>query len=86
MLIYFESMPRVGDTLVALIFISDGTHLSNLAGHQTHWPVYMTIGNESSKIYQMPSTRSVVMVTLLLIPIKNQNIPHKRQDEQPKTH
>jgi len=62
--------------------MSDGTHLSNFAGDKKEWPVYMTIGNLSSKIRQMPSTHSVVMVALLLIPIKNRNIPQKGLDEQ----
>ena len=78
-------MLRVGDTLVPVIFMSDGTHLSNFAGDKKEWPVYMTIGNLSSKIRQMPSTHSVVMVALLPIPIKNRNIPQKRLDEQRQT-
>jgi len=45
----------------------------------------MTIGNLSSKIRQMPSTHSVVMVALLPIPIKNRNIPQKRLNEQRQT-
>jgi len=72
----------VGDTLVPLIFMSDGTHLSNFAGDKKVWPVYMTISNRSSKLRQMPSTHSVVMVTLLPILIKNRNIPQKQLDEQ----
>jgi hypothetical protein len=75
-------MLRVGDTLVPLSFMSDGTHLSNFAGDKKESPVYMTIGNLSSKIRQMPSTHSVVMVDLLPIPIKNRNIPPKRLDDQ----
>jgi len=62
--------------------MSDGTHLSNFAGDKKEWPVYMTIGNLSSKIHQMPSTHSLMMVALLLIPIKNHNIPQKGLDEQ----
>ena len=46
-------MLRVGDTLVSMIILSDGTHLSNSADDKTEWPVYMTIGNLSSKIRQM---------------------------------
>jgi len=46
----------------------------------------MTIGNLSSKIRQMPSTHTVVMVALLPIPIKNCNIPQKRLDEKRQTH
>jgi len=65
--------------------MSDGTHLSNFAGNKTEWQVYMTIGNLASKIRQMPSTRSIVMVALLPIPIKNCNIPQKRLDEQRQT-
>jgi len=61
--------------------MSDGTHLSNFAGDKKEWPVYMTIGNLSSKIHQMSSAHTVVMVALLPIPIKNRNIPQKRLDE-----
>jgi hypothetical protein len=75
----------VGDTLVPLIFMSDGTHLSNFVGDKIEWPVYMTIANLSSKIRQTPSMHSVVMVALLPIPIKNRNIPQKRLDEQRQT-
>jgi len=80
-----KSTLRVGDTLVRLIFMSDGTHLSNFAGDKNQWPVYMTIGNLSSKICQMPSTHRVVMVALLPILIRNCNIPQKRLDEQQQT-
>jgi hypothetical protein len=78
-------MLRLGDTLVRLVFMSDRTHLSNFAGDKTEWPVSMTIGNLSSKIYWMPSTHTVIMVALLPIPIKNRNIRQKRQHEQQHT-
>jgi len=78
----FKSTLRVGDTLVPLIFMSDGTHLSNVAGDMKWWPGYMTIGKLSSKIRQMPSTHSVVIVALLQIQIDNCNIPPKWLDEQ----
>jgi hypothetical protein len=71
--------------MVPSIFMSDGTHLSNFAGDKKEWPVYMTIGNLSSKICQTPSTHSIVMVALLPIPIKNRNIPQTRLDEQRQT-
>jgi len=45
----------------------------------------MTIGNPSSKIRQMPSMHSVVMVALRPNPIKNRNISQTRHDEQPQT-
>jgi len=72
----------VGDTLVPLNFMSNGTHLLIFAGDKKVWPVYMTFGNLSSKLRQMPSTQSVVPVALLRILIMNRNIPQKRPDEQ----
>jgi len=73
---------RVGDTLIPMIFRFDQTHLLNCAGNKKEWHVYMTIGNQSWTIRQMPSMHSVIMVSLLPIPIKNANIPHSRLDEQ----
>jgi hypothetical protein len=74
-------MLRVGVTLVPLIVMSDRTHLSNFAGAKKEWPVYVTIGNLSSKLCQMPSRHSIVMVTLLLSLIKHHNMPQKQRDE-----
>jgi hypothetical protein len=82
MLIEVKAMLRLGDTLVPWILMSDGTHLSNFAGDKKEWPVYMTMGNLSSKIGQIPSAHTVVMVALLPIQIKNRNIPQKRLDKQ----
>jgi len=84
-LIEVKSTLGLENTLVPLIFMSDGRHLSNFAGDKKEWPVYMTIGNLSSKIRQMPSVQTVVMVALLRISIKNRNIPQKRLDEQQQT-
>ena len=75
----------MGDELVPMIFMSDGTHLSNSTGDKKVWPVWIKIDNQSSKIRQMPSTRSVIMVALLLFPIKNHNIAQKWLDEQQQT-
>jgi hypothetical protein len=66
--------------------MSDGTHLSNFAADSKEWPVYMSIHNQSLMISQMPSTHSLIMLTLLPIPIKNPNIPQKLRDEQRQTH
>ena len=82
MLIEVKVTLKLGDTVVPMIFMSDRTHLSNFAGDKKEWPVYVTIGNLSSKIRQMPSMRTIVMVALLLIPIKNRNIPQMWLDEQ----
>jgi len=81
-LIDVESTVRVGNSLVPMIVMSEGTHFSNFAGNKRQWPVYMTIGNLSSKICQIPSMHRVVMVTLLLIPIQKPNIPQMWLDEQ----
>jgi hypothetical protein len=72
----------VGDTHVPKIFICDGTHLSNFGGNKKEWPVYMTVGNLSSKICQMLSTQRVVMVALLPIPIINRKSAQKWWDAQ----
>ena len=85
MLIDINSTLRVGDTLVHWIFMSDRIHLSNYAGDNREWPVFMTIGNLSSKIRQMPSPHSVIMVALLPIPIRNDNILQKWLNEQRQT-
>ena len=69
-----------------MILMSDRTHLSNFAAHKTDWPVYVTIGNLSSKICQTPSMHSVAMVALLPIPNKNSNNHQKWQDEKRQTH
>jgi len=82
MLIEVKATLRLGDTLVPLIFMSNGIHLSNFAGDKKEWPVYMTYSNLSSKIRQMPSAHTVIMVALLSITIKNRNIFPKRLDEQ----
>jgi hypothetical protein len=82
MLIELKATLRLRDILSRLVFMSDGTHPSNFAGDKKEWPVYMTIGNVSSKIRQMASAHTVVMLALLPIPIKNSDIPQKRLDEQ----
>jgi len=45
----------------------------------------MTIGNLSSKIRQMPSMHSILIVALLPIPIKNRNLPQNQLSEQRQT-
>jgi hypothetical protein len=60
--------------------MSEGMHLLNVAGNKAEWPEHTPIGNLSSKIGQIPSMYSVLMVAILLILIKNRNISQKRQD------
>jgi hypothetical protein len=62
--------------------MSDGTHLAKFDCDKTWWPVYMTVGNLSSKVHQTPSKHSIGMVALLPIPIQYRDIPQKRLDEQ----
>jgi hypothetical protein len=78
-------MLSMGDTLVPLIFMSNGKHLWNIAGDKKAWPVSMKIENLLPEISQTASMRSVKMVPLILIMIKNRNIPQKRLDEQRQT-
>ena len=85
MLIDVKYTLRVGDAVVPLIFTCNGTHLSNFAGDKHGWPGYMTIGNLSSKIRQMPSVHDIGMVALLPIPTKNRYIPQTLLDEQRQT-
>jgi len=75
-------MFRVGNTLSLLILMSNKMHLSNFGADKKDWPVYMTFGNLSSKIHQMPLTHSIVMVALLAIWIKDRNIAQKRLEYQ----
>jgi hypothetical protein len=85
MLIEVKAMLIREDTLVPLVFMSDGTHFSNSGGEKKVWPVYWTIGNLSSKIRQMPSVHTIVMVALMPIAMKNRNMPPRRLDEQRQT-
>jgi len=80
-----KSTLRVGDTVVPLIFMSDGTHLLNFSGDKKEWPVYMTICNLSTKLRQMPSMHSVVMIALVPILIKNCKIAQQRLDKEGQT-
>ena len=74
------------DTLVPLIIMPDGTQFSKFDSDKKEWAVYMTIGDVCSKISQMPTVRSVVMVTLLTISIKTCNISQQWLDTQRQTH
>jgi hypothetical protein len=78
-------MLTVGDTLVPLIFMSDGTRLLNFAGDKNERPIYMAIGNHYSKICQMPAMHSVLIGSYLPIPLKNLIIHQKRHDERRRT-
>ncbi|KAF8246435.1 hypothetical protein K440DRAFT_510652, partial [Wilcoxina mikolae CBS 423.85] len=57
----------VGDTLVPMIFMSDGTHLMNFCGDKKAWPIYMTIGNLSAAARMKHTIHNVLLVALLPI-------------------
>jgi hypothetical protein len=78
-------MLRVGDTLVPMIFMSDGTHLSIVTCHKPEWSVYLKVGNLSAKIRQILSMDGTVMVTFQPRPIKNCNSSQKQLDEKRQT-
>ena len=59
-----------GDTIVPIIFMSDATHLTNFAGDQKAWPIYMTIGNIVSSARMANALLSVALLALLPIPMK----------------
>jgi hypothetical protein len=59
-----EKLP-LGATLVPLICGSDKTLLTTMAGNQSVWPVYITIGNLSKRIRQTPSSNAVLLLALL---------------------
>jgi len=81
-LIDVQATLRVRDTLNHIIFMFDRKYLSKFPGDEKERHVYMTIGNQSWKIRQIPSTHSVVMVSLVLIPIINCNSAQTLLDEQ----
>jgi hypothetical protein len=66
--------------------MSDGAYPSNFAGEKQEWPVYITIGNLSLNIHQMPSIHNVIMVAILPIRIKNHNVFQNWLDEQRQTY
>ncbi|KAF8241806.1 hypothetical protein K440DRAFT_517113, partial [Wilcoxina mikolae CBS 423.85] len=60
-----QTILLVGDILVPMIFMSDGTHLTNFSGYKKAWPIYMTIGNLSSAVRMKHTMHSVLLVALL---------------------
>jgi len=72
----------VGQTVVPIIFMSDGTHLTNFCGDKKAWPVYMTIGNLSAAARMKHTMHGVLLVALLPIPVKMRDIPLKKRNAQ----
>jgi hypothetical protein len=68
-----------------LDFLFDGKEHSGFAGDKNEWHKYMPIRNQSSKIRQIPSPHSIIMVPVLLIATQICNIPQKQLDDQQQT-
>jgi hypothetical protein len=62
--------------------MSDATHLTNFCGDKKAWPVYMTIGNLSSKARMKHTLHGVLLVALLPIPVKMREVPAKVRNAQ----
>jgi hypothetical protein len=59
-----EKLPREA-TLVPIICGSDKTLLTTMAGNQSAWPVYITIGNIPKSIIKKLSANDVLLLALL---------------------
>ncbi|RPA70661.1 hypothetical protein BJ508DRAFT_197864, partial [Ascobolus immersus RN42] len=65
-----ETKIGTGNTLVPLVFASDGTQLASHAGDHDLWPIYMSIGNLPSSLRSRPSTNAWMLIGLFPIPPK----------------
>ncbi|KAG8865445.1 hypothetical protein FRC20_009827 [Serendipita sp. 405] len=54
-----------GATVVPVILGSDSTHLTQFGGGKKAWPVYLTIGNVSSRVRNRPSQRAWMVVAYI---------------------
>ena len=56
-----ESLPA-GSTVIPVLLGSDKTHLTVFAGDKKAWPLYLSIGNITSKIRNSPSKNAWVII------------------------
>ncbi|KAF8430818.1 hypothetical protein BGX38DRAFT_1079218, partial [Terfezia claveryi] len=63
----------IGSTLVPVLLASDQTHLTNFSGDKKLWPLYKSIGNIKSTIYNKPTMNTWILIALLPIPPKYLN-------------
>lgn len=59
-----ESLPE-GSTVIPVMLGSDKTQLTVLAGDKVAWPVYLSIGNISSKVRNTPSRKAWLLFAYL---------------------
>ncbi|KAF8473800.1 hypothetical protein BDZ91DRAFT_845281 [Kalaharituber pfeilii] len=57
----------IGSTLVPILLASDVTHLTNFSGGKKLWPLYLSIGNITSRVRNMPSMNAWIPLALLPI-------------------
>ena len=60
------ALPR-GSTLVPILLTSDQPFLTTFAGDKKLWPLYMSIGNNSSQIRNKPASLAWILIGLLPI-------------------
>ncbi|KAF8245713.1 hypothetical protein K440DRAFT_554784, partial [Wilcoxina mikolae CBS 423.85] len=72
----------VGDRLVPMIFISDGTHLTNFSGDTKAWPIYMRIRNLSAVARMKYTTHNMLFLALLPIPVEMCDVSLNRRNVQ----
>ena len=56
--------------LVPIICSSDQTHLTDFSGDKKAWPIYITIGNLPSSVWNAPSNYYTLLLALLPVPLK----------------
>ncbi|KAF8436737.1 hypothetical protein BGX38DRAFT_1075436, partial [Terfezia claveryi] len=61
----------VRSTLVPVLLASDQTHFTNFSRDKKLWPLYMSIGNIKSTIYNKPTINAWIPIALLPIPPKH---------------
>ncbi|KAF8420920.1 hypothetical protein BGX38DRAFT_1108490 [Terfezia claveryi] len=50
----YKTLP-IGSSLVLVLLMSNQTCLTNFSGDKKLWPLFMSIGNIHSEIYNQPS-------------------------------
>jgi Plavaka transposase len=62
---FLQTSLPVGASLVPVLLGSDKTHLTNFAGKQSAWPVYLSIGNIKSTVRNKPSHQAWVVIAYI---------------------
>ena len=62
-----SNLPQ-GSTIIPVIAASDQTHLTNFSGDKKGWPVYLTLGNIVSTVWNKPPTKAMILLAHLPVP------------------